>query len=73
MTSSKTNPDPGGQQPDPLASLEAAAQAGSKKPDDQGLRATGRTAPKPGSLEEEEAKAAAILRDSAHKDTGSEG
>ncbi|HEY8381966.1 MAG TPA: hypothetical protein VIL09_07450 [Microvirga sp.] len=73
MTASKTNPDPGGQQPDPLASLEAAAEAGSKKPDDQGLRATERTSPKPGSLEEEEAKAAAFLQDSARKDTGAEG
>jgi hypothetical protein len=71
MANKATTSDPGGQQPEALASLEAAAQSGSKKPKDQGLRAKPSTAPQPGSLEAEEAKAADILAKGAAKDTGS--
>jgi hypothetical protein len=59
-----------GQQPEALASLDAAAKADSKKPDDQGLQAKPDTAPKPDSLEKEEAAAAEILKKGAERDTG---
>jgi hypothetical protein len=58
-----------GQQPEALRSLEAAAKAGSKKPDGQGLTATDQTAPTPASLEQEEQTAAEILRAGAEGDT----
>jgi hypothetical protein len=67
MTTRKSDSD--GQQPEALASLEAAAKSGSKKPDDQGLRAKADTAPKPDSLEKEEAVAAEILKKGAERDT----
>jgi hypothetical protein len=59
-----------GQQPEALRSLEAAAEAGSKKPREQGMTATSRTAPSPAPLEEQERKAAEILKDGAELDTG---
>jgi hypothetical protein len=58
-----------GQQPEALRSLEAAAKAGSKKPDGQGLTATDETAPTPASLEQEEQTAAEILQAGAKGDT----
>jgi hypothetical protein len=57
------------QQPEALRSLEAAAKAGSKKPDGQGLTATDETAPTPAYLEQEEQTAAEILRAGAKGDT----
>lgn len=63
--------DPAGSQPEALASLEAASRAGSRKPNDQGMTARPDTAPKPGSLEREEADAAAILKRNAGRDAGS--
>ncbi len=65
-----TTRDPGGQQPEALASLEEAARSGSKKPGDQGLRAKPETSPEPSSLERGEADAARILAENAAKDTG---
>jgi hypothetical protein len=62
--------DPGGQQPEALASLEEAARSGSKKPDDQGLRAKPETAPEARLVESEEEEAARILARNAAKDTG---
>ena len=59
-----------GQQPEALASLEAAARSGSKKPDDQGLTAQSDTAPAPDSLEDEQKRAADQLRAAAEGDTG---
>jgi len=56
-----------GQQPEALRSLEAAAKAGSRKPDDQGLQATAKTAPAPDSLEDEQRKAAEILKEGAER------
>ena len=56
-----------GQQPEALRSLDAAAKAGSRKPDDQGLQATGKTAPRPDSLEEEQRKAAEVLKEGAER------
>ena len=67
MTTRKSDSD--GQQPEALASLKAAARSGSKKPDDQGLQAKADTAPKPDSLEKEEAQAAEILKKGAERDT----
>ncbi len=58
-----------GQQPEALRSLEAAAKAGSKKPDGQGLTATDQTAPTPASLEQEEKTAAEVLHAGAKGDT----
>lgn len=69
MAMGKSGGDSDGQQPEALASLEAAAKSGSKKPDDQGLQARPDTAPKPESLAKEEAEAAEILKDGAEKDT----
>jgi hypothetical protein len=57
-----------GQQPEALRSLEAAAKAGSKKPDGQGLTATDETAPTPASLEQEEKTASEILQAGAKGD-----
>ena len=59
-----------GQQPDALRSLEAAAEAGSKKPGDQGLQAKLDTAPEPDPLEKEHAEATEILKTAAERDTG---
>ena len=44
MSDKKKSSDPGGQQPEALASLEDAARSGSKKASDQGLRAKPETA-----------------------------
>lgn len=71
MADEKNGVDPKGRQPEALASLEAASRSGSKKPDDQGLKAKTDVAPKPGSLEGEEARAAGILNDNAERDAGS--
>ncbi len=49
--------------------LEAAARSGSKKPDGQSMHATPDTAPKHGSLEDEEHRAADILKEGAERDT----
>lgn len=57
-----TGQDPKGQQPEAFKSLEAAAESGSRKPDDQGLEAKGDTAPEAGSLPKEQEEAARILR-----------
>ena len=62
--------DPGGQQPEARASLEDAARSGSKKAENQGLRAKPETAPEPRSLDSEEAEAARILARNAGKDAG---
>jgi hypothetical protein len=51
-----------GQQPEPLRSLETAAEHGSKKPDDQGLEAKGKTAPRPTDLKQEQKAAAEVLK-----------
>lgn len=64
---SKTGRD--GQQPEALRSLEAAAEAGGQKPREQGMTATSRTAPSPAPLEEQERKAAEILKKGADLDT----
>ena len=63
--------DPGGQQPEFVRGLDAAAKAGGKKPADQSETATTETAPQQASLEDEEAEAAGILKRNAEKDTGS--
>ena len=65
-----TTRDPGGQQPEALASLEDAARSGSKKADAQGLRARPGTAPESRPVESEEAEAARILARNVKKDTG---
>ncbi len=70
MASQQSEKDPGGQQPEFIKGLDAAAKAGGVKPADQTTQATAKTAPKPDSLEREEAKAAGILHDNAVKDTG---
>jgi hypothetical protein len=59
-----------GQQPEALRSLEAAAEAGGKKPPEQGMTATSRTAPERASLEEQERTAAEILKEGAERATG---
>jgi hypothetical protein len=56
-----------GQQPEALRSLKAAAKAGSRKPEDQGLEARGDTAPIPASLEQEEEAAAEVLKEGVAK------
>ncbi|WP_407527256.1 hypothetical protein [Methylobacterium oryzisoli] len=68
MADESVTRDPGGQQPEMVKGLEAAARSGSKKPDDHGMRATPETAPEPGSLEEEERRAADLLREAAERD-----
>ncbi len=65
-----TTRDPGGQQPEALASLEDAARSGSKKAEDQGLHARPETAPEARPVEAEEAEAARILARNVKKDTG---
>jgi hypothetical protein len=57
-----------GQQPEALRSLKAAAKAGSRKPEEQGLEARGDTAPIPASLEQEEEVAAEVLKEGVAKD-----
>ena len=59
-----------GQQPEALRSLEAVAEAGGKKPPEQGMTATSRTAPERASLEEQERTAAEILKEGAERATG---
>ena len=59
-----------GQQPEALRSLDAAAKAGSKKPDSQGLQATGKTAPKSAPLEAEQDAAAEVLKAGAEGRVG---
>lgn len=49
-------------QPEALRSLKAAAEHGGKKPDDQGLKATPETAPRPASLKQEQDTATEVLR-----------
>ena len=56
-----------GQQPEALRSLKAAAKAGSRKPEEQGLEARGDTAPIPASLEQEEEAAAEVLKEGVAK------
>lgn len=56
-----------GRQPEALRSLATAAKAGSKKPDDQGLQATGRTSPKPAPLKAEQDAAAEVLKAGAER------
>ena len=68
MADEKSGPE--GQQPEALASLEAAARSGSKKPEDQGLTAKSDTAPAPDSLEQEQKQAADQLKAGAEGDTG---
>ena len=62
--------DPGGQQPEMLKGLDAAARSGGVKPADQSMQATAETAPKPDSLDKEERDAAEILKRNAERDTG---
>lgn len=62
--------DPGGQQPEFVKGLQAATQAGGKKPEGQTNDATPETAPQPGNLEAEEKRAADILHRNAAADTG---
>jgi len=57
-------------QPDPEAGLEAAARSGSRKPEGQGVEARPDTAPKDGSLEDEQREAARILKENTEKATG---
>ncbi len=57
-------------QPDPEAGLEAASRSGSRKPEGQGLEARDDTAPKAGSLEDEQREAARILKENTDKATG---
>jgi hypothetical protein len=59
-----------GQQPEALRSLEAAAEAGSKKPDEQGLQATSKTAPRPAALDAEQQAAAEVLKAGTEGRTG---
>ena len=51
-----------GQQPEARRSLEAAAKAGSRKPDEQDLQATGKTAPRSAPLQAEQKAAAEVLK-----------
>lgn len=69
--SQKPDASSSGQQPEALRSLEAAAKADSRKPEDQGLEARGDTAPRPDSLEAEQKKAAEILKAGTTKGAGS--
>ena len=71
MANDRSDKDPGGQQPEFLKGLEAAAESGGKKPAAQSTKATAETKPRPSSLEKEEGKAAGILHRNAVKDTGS--
>ncbi len=57
-------------QPDPEAGLEAASRSGSRKPAEQGVEARPDTAPKGGSLEDEQREAARILAENADKAQG---
>jgi hypothetical protein len=59
-----------GRQPEALRSLKEAAKAGSKKPDDQGLEATGRTAPRSAALKTEQDAAAEVLKAGAEGRVG---
>ncbi|MBM1173611.1 hypothetical protein [Microvirga arabica] len=56
-----------GQQPEALRSLKSAAKAGSQKPDGQGLKARGDTAPVSASPEQEQDAAAKVLREGVKK------
>jgi hypothetical protein len=67
MAQEQKNPGPAGQQPEATRSLEAAARAGSEKPEAQGLTARADTAPSPDSLEREQEVAARVLREGAEK------
>lgn len=73
MANEATTRASGGQQPDIGRGLEAAARSGSEKPDNQSTRATPETAPHSGSLEDEEHRAADILKESAERDTHRQG
>lgn len=55
-------------QPEALRSLKTAARSGSKKPKEQGLTASGSTAPRSAPLDRQEETAARILRAGAAKD-----
>ena len=70
MSNEGENKDPGGQQPEMLKGLEAAARGEGVKPADQSMQATAETAPKPDSLDKEEREAAEILKRNAERDTG---
>jgi hypothetical protein len=70
MSSERSTKDPGGQQPEMVKGLDAAARAGGVKPADQSTKATGDTAPEPDSLEREESQAARIYKANAERDTG---
>jgi hypothetical protein len=63
----KAKSDPGGQQPEALASLKAAARSNSRKPDRQGMTARADTAPEPAAPERKQKAAAGILRAGAGK------
>jgi hypothetical protein len=62
-------PRSAGQQPEALRSLKSAAKSGIKKPDDQHMSASGQTAPRSASLEQQEDAAAKVLAAGAKKDT----
>jgi hypothetical protein len=57
-----------GQQPEALRSLETAAQSGSQKPGDQGLKAKADTAPRPASPERKQEAGAGVLKAGVAKD-----
>jgi hypothetical protein len=59
---SKTGDAAKGQQPEALRSLEAAAQSGSQKPEDQGLAAKDDTAPQAASSKQKQSAAAEVLK-----------
>jgi hypothetical protein len=59
-----------GQQPEAVRSLKAAARAGSKKPDDQELQSTGRTAPRSAPLKAKQDTAAEVLKAGAEGRVG---
>ena len=69
MADEANAPGLGQQQPEVGRGLETAAQSGSKKPDGQSTSATPETAPQPGSLEDEEHRAAGILKEGAERAT----
>jgi len=56
-----------GQQPEALRSLKSAANAGSQKPQEQGLEARADTKPIPAPLEQEQDAAAKVLQEGVEK------
>lgn len=67
MPDRKDKIGPKGQEPEALATFEAAARSGSRKPERQGLTAEPQTEPHPASLEDQEKAAADILNEGTEK------